>query len=403
MPIENVGPINQDTSSGVDTQDERKAFDNIPEAEETTEETNDEPVEEEVENEGTEEGLSEESDNEVEEETEEQPDEELETDSLYQQLKKRDPKLLKDMPELRSVLFREKQYTELFPSIEEAKDAREQTEVFSQFQRDISSGDSRTLVDALEGVGKRNLQDFVANFIPTIKEKSKDLYLGMIYPELKNLFRAASKSGNNDIKVSAENLHFFVFGNGELGSDAGLSVAKKDPRDEEITKREHALEARAYGNFFQDTSQVATKRLNFSIAKSFEGSGLSDWTVKKMSDEIFSYIDSEIKKDARHMGNMNNLWKQAKSTGYTSEGKDRIINAYLSRAKLLLSKARQKVLSDAKVSAKTGPNFTKKKPTRITPSGASFTKVSGKVDAKNVDWNKTSERDMLDGKIATRK
>jgi predicted HTH transcriptional regulator len=137
------------------------------------------------------------------------------------------------------------------------------------------------------------------------------------------------------------------------------------------------------------------------ISSPFKDSDLSEFMVKKLTDEIFARVDTEIKKDVRHMGNMNNLWKQAAAQGFTSEGKDRITNAYLSRAKLLIAKYRQQVLSEAKVSAKIRPgNVQKRQATRITPSSTSVSRIPGKIDGKKVNWDKTSERDMLDGKVS---
>jgi hypothetical protein len=130
---------------------------------------------------------------------------------------------------------------------------------------------------------------------------------------------------------------------------------------------------------------------------------MSDLMQKTLSREIFARVDAAICKDPRHMGNINNLWKQAKKDGFTSDWKDRIINTYLSRAKLLIPKFRQQVLSEAKLSAKSDNGETKKRATRIPSSGSSASPSSsyrgGKVDPKKVDWSKTDERAMLDGKI----
>lgn len=410
MP-EDVKPVGSATGNdtGIDTSDERAAFDTVDEGEDKGAETESDGEAQETEEETGSEGDTEESSDETEDtdevEGEDQEgaegDKELASDNLYQELKKRDPKLLKEMPQLKAVIFRERRYTELFPSIDDAQEAKGRSDVLSDFERDVTSGSSENLIKALEGTGKQNLENFVANFIPTIEKQNKDLYLGMLYPEFKKLFRAAVRSGDQNLKTSAENLNWFVFNNTDVASDAGLKAFKEDPKDKEINERERAINQRLYNSFASDVQGVATRRLQNVISSPFKDSDLSEFMVKKLTDEIFARVDAEVKKDVRHMGNMNQLWKQAAAQGFTSEGKDRITNAYLSRAKLLIAKYRQQVLSEAKVSAKIRPGVAQKRQaTRITPSSTSVGRVPGKIEGKKVNWDKTSERDLLDGKVS---
>lgn len=338
---------------------------------------------------------------------EEESDDEVidENDSLYQQIQKASPKLLKEIPELKRVIFREAAYTEIFPTVEEAKESQRTAEVFQNFQQDIIEGNVETLLVAIEKTDKSALQNFVANFIPAVQQQSKELYLEMLYPEFKKLFRAAAKSGDERLKVSAENLNYFLFQDSDLDKDIGLKPAKKDEKEEKLSKREQEFEERIYKSFAQDVGSVTKGRAIRFISQAFRDSGISEWQQKKLTEDIFLKVDGIIQKDPRHQGVINQLWRQARQAGFTSEWKDRISNTYLSRAKLLIPKARQAVLSEAKVNAKINEGKDdKKRPTRIA-SGTSTQNVSSnrKIEAKNIDWTKTSERDLLEGKFVERK
>lgn len=407
----------------IDTSDERKAFDSV---DDETEEKKESPDEEgEPESEGSDED-SEEDPNEESDEDDSNPDEEsededsnkeneeeqeLETqDSLYQQIKKTSPELFKKIPELKKVIFREQAFTELFPTIDDAKVASESLEIYNQLQTDIISGDSEKLLSALDKIDRegdvkgKSLQEFAANFIPTLEKVSKDLYLGILYPEFKKMLRAATKSGNKTLSQSAENINWFIFGeDGGTEKDAGLKAKVKDEREESFSKRERELENRLFNGFMQDTAGVTKGRTLRFISSAFKDSGLSEWQQKKLTDDIFARLDISLSRDVRHMGQINQLYKEARRAGFTSEYKDRIVNTYLSRAKLLIPKIRQAVLSEAKVQAKINSQEPKKKATRITGTGASKPVGREKVDPKKVDWEKTSERDLLDGKFTERK
>lgn len=406
----------------IDTSDERKALDTFDEIsddkgdnkenkegdEEDNEEGKDDKDTEEGE-EGTEEdgeeGEEEEGKEDKEDSEAEEDDAEAEAlteDNVYQQVKKLAPKLLKELPELRSVIFREREFSTIYPTIEDAREAKETAETFNTFQEDILSGESENLLGAVKKLGDDKLEGFVANFIPSVQKVSKELYLGMLYPEFKKLFQAAAKSGNDNLVISAKNLNHFLFGDTDVDKAApGLKVGEED----KVTKREREFEQKVEANFRNDLVATGNVRARKIISLAFKDSGLSELTQKHLTDEIYNRVDAALSKDPRHMGNIEHLYKQAKREGFTSIGKDRIINATLSRAKGLIPQIRQKVLTEAKVSAKEG-HKDGKKPIRVPSSGAqrgSDLKPGQKVDIKKVDMTKTSERDLLDGKITYKK
>ena len=412
MTIEDV-----DSIITQDDNDERKAFDEISDkvkeegddkGKDKTGKGKDKEDEEELKEEDKEGPEKEEEDiekedEELEKEEEEEKEEEID-ETTYQQLKKVDKDIFKKVPELRSVIFREQEYTKVFPSVEDAKQAQEAAEIFAGYQNDLTEGNSGPLLEALEKVDKKSLESFVANFIPTVEKQSKDLYLGMLYPEFKKLFRAAIKSGDDRLVKSAENLNWFIFGDTDVRSDVGLKPKQRDERDEEFSKKEREFEERQYNSFRSDVVKTGESRTKAIIRSAFKDSDMSELLQKSLTNEIFTRVAGIITKDARHMGNVNNLWQQAKRAGFTSEWKDRILSAYLSRAKLLIPKYRQQVLSEAKVSAKTRSEETnEKKPIRVSPSHSVHHKVQGKLDPKKINWDKTDERALLDGNYVEKK
>lgn len=398
-----------DKSKQIDTSDERKAFDTFdgeeekidsgktgdPDSEDETEETEEESEE-----------LGKGEDKESEEENEDdEVEESLENDNLYQQIKARDAKILKDIPGLKHTIFREQRFTELYPTVEEAEEAKEGYQVFQQFQDDIASGNSEKMLAALEQLGKENLQGFVGNFLPTLEKQSKDLYLETLYPEFKKLFRAAKRSNDENLRNAADHFHNYVFGDVEFGKEVGITPKKADEKEDKISQREREFEERQLKSFSKDIEFNAVGRAKRIIGKAFEGSGLSPLLQKSLTEEIYKRVDTEVIKDIRHMGNMSNLWKRARANGFTSESKDSIVNAYLSRAKLLIPKMRQRVLAEAKLDVK-GVEI-KKLTTRI-PASSSVSTVgvnSGKkIDIKKIDMSgENAERDLLDGKVTYKK
>lgn len=397
VAVEKVG----DTK--IDTSDERKAFDSQDEKEEVKEgeekegEENEEVVEEE-EKEG------EEKEEEVEEEEDETGEEEgLAEDSLYQALKKDNPDILKKYPALRSTIFREAQYTELLPTIEDAKNAVEAAETLSGLQADIESGQPGKFLKAVKELGDDAFNAFLGNFTTELHSLSKDAYLEFMYPEFKKMLRIAAKNKDENIANSAANIHYFLFEDTDFNKEVGLKATKADPREDKVTQREKEFAEKQANSFTRDIVTTSEARLKRMIMAPLANSGLSKLRSQAIENEIFRRVDIAVTKDARHMGNIRHLYNKAKAEDFTTEGKDRIINAYLSRAKVLISKYRQQVLTEEGLTVKEpAEKKVEEKPTRIPSSNSGKQqgiKPGQKVDPTKVDWNKTSERDMLEGRV----
>lgn len=324
-----------------------------------------------------------------------------ETDSLYQKLKAHDPKLLKLIPELRTVIFAEQEYREAFPTVEEAKEAREIVETFAQYQNDLTSGNVEPLLEALEKTGKDKLEGFVANIIPSIFKMNKDLAVQMLYPEFKKMLRAAMKHGSKDMEISAGNIHYYLFGDHDYKSDVGLKPKELDPKDDELTQREKAFEKKQYDTFSNDIQTVLDKRMSKIIGTSevMANSGLSVFLQKKITEEVMQEVDKQILLDKRIQGNISALWTKARREGYTTEGKDRLLSAYLSRAKVLMPKVLANVLAQAKTDGKQ-TNKLDKQPVRLNsgkPNANENTPIS-RVNVKDIDWSNFTEADFIAGK-----
>jgi hypothetical protein len=215
------------------------------------------------------------------------------------------------------------------------------------------------------------------------------------------MLRAALRSDNPDIQQSARNLNWFLWKTTDVEKDEGFKPTK-DPKEDKLTQREQEFERKQLDTFTKDTQSVGLSKAHRLITKSLADFGLAPITEKHLTDEILKRTLEAMDKDVRYSGQMKQLWNKARTDGFVTEGKESIINAFLSRAKLTIPRIRQQVLAEAKVSAKQGSDDNKqnRKPTRLSGNNAAGKGAQpiGKVDPKAVDWNKTSERDLLDGK-----
>lgn len=394
-------PADVDEREVLDRLDDDKKDDKDKGTKEPPDESEDEGKETEEDEENLDEDDNEGNEEEKEEEQEEDGldlDDAEEETSIHQKLKKDYKEIYKKIPELRGVLFREQEFTKIYHTIDDAKEASNLANTFIEFQKDIESGNAKTLLEATRELGKDSLKEFSSNFLPALAELDKDTYLEVVSPEFKRLLRAALRSDNEDIRQSAKNLNYFLWQTTDVEKDEGFTSKKADPREDKISQREKEIETREFTRFQSETVGVAVSRAKKIISNSLKDFNLSNLTLNHLTDEIYKRTIKTLDGDVRYNGEITNKWKKAKADGYSTEGKESIINAFLSRAKVAIPKHRQAVLAESKVSGNQPEK--KKDATRISGSnslGKSGQPV-GKVDAKKIDWNATSERDLLDGK-----
>jgi hypothetical protein len=74
---------------------------------------------------------------------------------------------------------------------------------------------------------------------------------------------------------------------------------------------------------------------------------------KIIVDKIFNEVVGEVAADAAHVARMDALWDRERKAGYRGAFKDSLKNTYLSRAKALVPRIRQRVRAEIAGSQKT--------------------------------------------------
>src|SRR5439155_10821415 len=89
----------------------------------------------------------------------------------FKDIKAKYPNLFKDFPDLREMFFREQGYSELFPTVEDAKEAHENSANYS-FLRELVEGGTTENTEEFLGAVKDidKLQSFAYSFLPALQK-----------------------------------------------------------------------------------------------------------------------------------------------------------------------------------------------------------------------------------------
>src|SRR6266567_336972 len=177
------------------------------------------------------------------------------------------PDLFKTFPFLEKILYRDKQYNELFGSFDDAKEIAERSESFSQFENQLLAGDTKEILREVKDTDKKAFDTIVDNYLPSLAEVDKEAYFHVVGNLNKRLImemvQEANNTDNDDLKQAALLVNQFIFGSSKFTAPT-LRVEKK----EENTER----------------SEVEQERLSF-VRERFESS----------RDELQTRVDNTLK------------------------------------------------------------------------------------------------------------
>lgn len=303
---------------------------------------------------------SEESDDELkeleEELNEDVPNEEqleLVTPVRRAQILKKYPNLFKDFPYLEKAYYRDRQFTELLPTIDDAKSAIDKAKTLDSFEEDLLKGNTENMLLAAKNSDVNAFHKIVDNYLPTLAKVDGSAYSHVIGNVVKQTIIAmvseARTSGNEGLQNAAQLLNQFVFGSTRFEQPKNL--AKEDTKNDAEEKLREKERNFAKQQFNRISGELHTK-VNNSLKSTIEQhidpkQSMSDYVKRTASREAFETLDTLIKKDSQFKVLVDKLWERAEKSDYSEESINKVRSAFLAKAKSLLPSVIKKARNEA--------------------------------------------------------
>jgi hypothetical protein len=296
---------------------------------------------------------------EIEEELEGPKDEDLEltTPVRRKEILAKYPKLFKDFPYLEKAYYREQQFTETFPTVQDAKVAANKARVLDQVDQQIMAGDISTVLEAAKQEDQEAFYKIADNYLPTLRRVDQQAYYHVVGNLLKDTIitmvresRALGEQGA-PLQAAANILNQFVFGSQQFTPPTTLS-RQVDPREQSRQQQiQYEDQQRFMGQFESVKDDLQTRAdnvLKSTIDQHIDPKkSMTDYVRGHATTEALSTLENLISKDRQFRGLLDRLWEKAFQTGFNKESTDRIKSAYLSKAKTLLPSVIKKARNDA--------------------------------------------------------
>lgn len=276
------------------------------------------------------------------------------------------PDLFKKFPQIEKAMYRERAYSEILPTIEDAKNAVAKAEQLDSHEKELMDGTIQGILSVVHGGDKAAFAKVVDNYMPALYNIDQQAY----YHTIGNITKHTIISMVNDAKTQSDEnlanaaavLNQYMFGTTQFTHPQNLSKdSVQDPKSKEketeISEREEALAKRQFEDALGGLDGRVEKVLEATITKHIDPKEtMTSYTRRKAIEQVQKELESIISSDARFKKIYDVMWLKARDNNYSKESMDKLYRAYVSKAGTLLSgiisKVRKEAMAEAKSSGK---------------------------------------------------
>ena len=296
---------------------------------------------------------------EIEEELEEPDEEKLElmTPVRRREILKKYPTLFKDFPYLERAYYRDQQFTEILPTLQDAKAAVEKASAFDNFERHLLDGNIGVVFDAMKHEDTASFHKIVDDLLPSLLKTDAEAYYhvvsGVVKDTIVTMVKEARAMGEQGtpLQNAAHILNQFVFGSNQFTPHRKLSkqVAPEDAtKENELAQERESILRNQYDSVHSDLQTRADNVLKATIDQHIDPKqSMTDYVRKHASNEAFRTLEDLMSKDTRFRAILDKLWERSFESKFSKESTDRIKSAYLAKAKTLLPTVIKKARNEA--------------------------------------------------------
>lgn len=262
------------------------------------------------------------------------------------------PKIFKEFPFLSKMMARDKQYTELFGSFDEAKEVHSKVERLNEFESQLLSGSTVEILQTVKNTDPKAFDKIVDNYLQVLETIDKDAYYDVIGNFSKRvvigMVNEAKRSSNEDLSKSAEEFYKYLFGTTEWQDPKVRSKDEAAPQNKQLENERLQFVQERFEVARDDLQNKVDNVLKSTIEEYIDPNGkMSAYEKKNAIKEALEQVAEAIRKDDLYMKKLNKLWKASFDDKFSKASLDKIRSSCLGRAKGSLSGIIKKVRAEA--------------------------------------------------------
>lgn len=295
-----------------------------------------------------------EGDEENEEKLDLSKDDDIEIDAppRKKEILKEFPELFKKFPFVEKMLYRDREYAQLFGSLDDAKEVAEASESYKAFENQLLEGNTIEILKNVKDADPKAFDKIVDGYLTSLAKVDKEAYFDVINNVSKQLIiemvKEANESSNDELKQAALIVNQFLFGTSKF---TGPKVRVSDKPDDEKSKVEQERLELVRERFETSRDELQTKvdnTLRSTINEYIDPKGVMTAYVKKNAvNDALKILQNSLSKDSQLTSNLDRLWRAASESKFSKDSLTKIQSHYLGRAKASLKSAIMKARTEA--------------------------------------------------------
>lgn len=285
----------------------------------------------------------------------EEPDEEkleLVTPVRRKEILAKYPKLFKDFPYLEKAYYRDQQFTEVFPTINDAKEANQKASALDSYEQDLMRGNTEGVLKTIKQGDENSFHRIVDNYMLALYNTDQTAYhhvVGNLNKQLiASMVQEGKKLGNDALLQAAAIINQFVFASGEWTPPTRLSKDVEDPRRDEIQQREQQFNERQFEAARNDLGTRLGNSFKATIEQNIDRAGsMTEYVKQAACKDAIGHLERLIQADKGFQKLKDKLWISAAEQNYSRPSMDRLRSAFATKAKTLLPAVLKKARNDA--------------------------------------------------------
>ena len=284
----------------------------------------------------------------IEEELEEPDEEKLEltTPVRRREILKKYPNLFKDFPYLEKAYYREQQFTEIVPTIDDAKAAVQAKDTLDKYVDDmVVKGNVNNVLKLIKDTSPETFSNVVDNYMEHLQSVDREAYGHVLGNITKNLIlgmvQEAKDNDNEDLKVAALLLNKYAFGTSKFTAPKKLAkeeISGDKDKESQLSRREQEFAERQTQTAMSEVDTKVNNSIKGAIESNIDPNNvMTDYVKRNAIRDAQEKMTELISRDVRFKKIADKLWEKAAASNFSDASKAEIRKAFLAKARSLLA------------------------------------------------------------------
>jgi len=255
------------------------------------------------------------------------------------------PKFFEEFKFFDKMMFRDKAYTEMFGSFDEAKEVFNKVGRLDEFESQLLSGNMKDVLATVKATNPKAFDKIVDGYLNQLAEVDKSAYDDVIQNFGKRIVAGmadeAKRKNNEKLNEAAKELYEFLFDEAPEKANLSIKVRSKVEKSEEAEKLEKERTEILNERFETARDGLTVKVdnvLKATINEHIDPRGvMSAYEKKNAINEALNRLHQKVAQDTNFRKNLDRLWRSAFGDKFSENSLNGIKKSYLGKARGLIA------------------------------------------------------------------